>query len=42
LYFQKATHLVATLFCHYIFLFLTFSGSEMGTDLPCHYKKTTP
>jgi len=39
LYFQQATHLVAILFCHYIFLFLTFSGSAMGSDLPCHYKK---
>ena len=41
LYFDKATHLVARLFCHYTFLFLTFSRSEMSSDLPCHYKKTT-
>jgi hypothetical protein len=42
LYFYKATYLVAILFCHYSFLFLTFSKSEMGSDLPCHYKKTMP
>jgi len=39
--FDKATYLVAMLFCHYTFLFLTFSTSELHSDLPCHYKKTT-